>query len=196
MVLSVQPDEALNEMRVKAVAAMEAVYRLSGANGFDPALRFSLRARSADVLALAAGLAFRPNIRRKSSAEDLAASAMAARELISFAEKRGWIGSQQASMVGAAYRRIADRAMESSAIGPQEEESVRLDDINSRQREILRHLAEKKCADLGALRAIFGQGYSEKTLQRDLLGLVEAGHIRKRGDNRWTKYFPLGHRMS
>ena len=46
---------------------------------------------------------------------------------------------------------------------------------------------------MGDIRDHFNGQVREKTLQRDVLELVEGGLVKKDGDNRWTIYTFIGH---
>lgn len=187
-------DDTLAEMRAKAVAGAEAVYRLSAPAVFDAVLARALRVRATEILSLAAGFALRSGLRRTHAAEELAASAEAACELISFAERSGWVLGEHARRVAAAYRRIAECAREAGTDegtrGPAES------GLNQRQRQILRCLSLRGRVQVADLKALLGEAASEKTLQRDLWQLVSAGFIRRQGGNRWTTYIRIGHQMS
>jgi len=56
-----------------------------------------------------------------------------------------------------------------------------------RKNKIFEIMKEKKEVSIGEISAIFSQ-YSEKTIQRDLLEMVNSGILKKNGDKRWRKY--------
>lgn len=59
---------------------------------------------------------------------------------------------------------------------------------NDRTTRIVSFMQEKKSATIKDIAALF-PGVSEKTIQRDLGGLVQLGNISKRGNKRWSVYF-------
>ncbi len=64
--------------------------------------------------------------------------------------------------------------------------------ISDRRKKIMAILKNKGRAQIGEMAALFDSEISEKTLQRDLLLLVNTGLVRKEGDNRWTTYIYQG----
>ncbi len=54
--------------------------------------------------------------------------------------------------------------------------------------EFLRGHGESSIKDIFKIPAL-AEGYSEKTIQRELANLVNAGVIQKRGERRWSRYF-------
>lgn len=62
---------------------------------------------------------------------------------------------------------------------------------NKRQNQILSLINERKSLGIKDIAALFTD-ISEKTIQRELLSLVEAGKITKRGSKRWSIYLAVG----
>ena len=58
---------------------------------------------------------------------------------------------------------------------------------NDRQKVILRHLSQAKQAKISDFYSVL-EGVSSKTIQRDLLELVNKNFLRKDGEKRWTVY--------
>lgn len=209
-------DIRAEDVRVKAAAAAEAVWRLSAPAPFDAVLRQQLRSSAAEVLRLAAGIAVRGDPARQSEAryhsgavvpgeaDRLSAAVSGVQELLGLAGRLGAIQPEHADRVGAAYRLIGQWAADMAAHGvgpsgsPRANSTAKADTpaaegLNGRQRRILAYLAESRQAQIGDIRALFGTACSEKTLQRDLWQLVTSGLVRKRGENRWTTYISIGH---
>lgn len=59
---------------------------------------------------------------------------------------------------------------------------------NKRKGQILLFVRDKDWVSTGELTALFKGQISEKTLQRDLLGLTNKGLLLKEGDKRWRRY--------
>ena len=181
------------ELRIKALAAAEAIYRLTGLPSFDPTLKALLRKQATEILGGITGIAFFTEVRRIQEREHLAALIAAIQDIIRFAESRGLIVSGNAERVVAAYRAaneylsvLAEENADTPRTGPPLEEPFT---PNERQERILAYIAENGKAQLGDIRQLFGDSYSEKTLQRDLWQLVSVGRIQRQGDNRWTVYY-------
>lgn len=71
------------------------------------------------------------------------------------------------------------------------ENATLLPESNHRKEKILRHLGDNGWMSMGKLVKIFENQFSEKTIQRDLTGLIEAGLIKREGDKRWRRYTTL-----
>ncbi|MBI2610175.1 DeoR family transcriptional regulator [Candidatus Giovannonibacteria bacterium] len=69
---------------------------------------------------------------------------------------------------------------------PESSDSYR--DIQARKDTIVEFLKQKEWASIGELVSVFRSSLSEKTLQRDLASLVEAGRLEKQGEKRWRRY--------
>lgn len=101
-----------DEIRIKTVAAAEAIYRLSGAANFDAALRFELRKKSAEAISLVAALSSPEYAwRRPDCGEDLYARAAGIVELVRFARDMRFIIPENAERVLNAYDAIKDYAV-------------------------------------------------------------------------------------
>lgn len=235
-------DRTIEEnLRTKALAGAEALYRLTDIPVFDPALKLSLRKQATEFLGGITGMALFTHVRRSAERERLLAMALSIQELVRFSSSLGLITAENAERVSGAYRAAGEylgsiRADEESQPAPitnsgsftplqpgrsslqgGEEEKIHgarwgprpFDPVrseashgvgrvvtgftpNERQGRILSYLASHGRAQLGDIRQIFGDACSEKTLQRDLWQLADAGRIKRQGDNRWTVY-SLGH---
>lgn len=192
-------------MRRRALAAAEAIYRLTDPPSFDGALKFILRRRAMEVVARLAGLAHYASPRRRASAgEGIGAAAAAAGELIRFAAGRGLVADDHARRVAGAYEWVRERARDAAADqngrgatsaaahAAGTAAPARGVISNERQRRIMAYLASSGRAQISNIRGLFGDACSEKTLQRDLWQLVRSGLIQRQGDNRWTVY-SIGH---
>ncbi|OGF62298.1 hypothetical protein A2662_00995 [Candidatus Giovannonibacteria bacterium RIFCSPHIGHO2_01_FULL_45_33] len=58
-----------------------------------------------------------------------------------------------------------------------------------RKETILMALKEKGPSSIGDLTGIFSESISEKTVQRELNALVNAGAVKKDGEKRWRRYY-------
>lgn len=196
--------ELRTEIQTKAVAAAEAVYRITDVPGFDVSLREALRGVALRVVSAVTALgigAFPEGGTRRGSSHGRASAAVAsvdtARVLLSFAGDRGAIALEYAAKVLGTYQRIQSLLGELLPTPPATAAAsshggqpwpLTVDELNDRQRRILDYLAENSHAQISQLRELFGDAVSEKTLQRDLLLLVAGGAIQRSGDNRWTTY--------
>lgn len=61
-------------------------------------------------------------------------------------------------------------------------------EIWDRRIKIMEYLKRVGRLHASNIRMLVDEKVSEKTLQRDLVYLVESGFIRREGDNRWTVY--------
>ena len=194
-----------DDLRRRALAAAEAIYRLTDPPPFDGALKFLLRRRAMEVVARMAGLAHYASPRRRASAgEGLGAAAAAAGELIRFAAGRGLVSGDHARRVAGAYEWIEERSRDGApdqngrgrtpagAQAAGRAASSRGAIMNDRQRRIMDYLNSSGRAQISNIRGLFGDACSGKTLQRDLWQLVRSGLIQRQGGNRWTVY-SIGH---
>lgn len=212
-----EPD-ALPDARAKALAAAEAVYRITDLSSFDPALKFALRTQATEILGGVAGMALFTHVRRSQERERITALLAAIQELIGFAASRDFIAVSNAERVIGAYRRAGECLSVASAENESGAAAYPFNDgdaslpapashlpvdfapvppagtvaaiLNDRQEKILAHLAGNGRVQLGDIRQLFGDAYSEKTLQRDLWQLVAIGRVKREGYNRWTVYLP------
>ena len=189
-------EEVQAELRTKATAAAEAIYRLTEVSAFDAALKFSLRRSAADIISAVAGFGVSVHRRRRLTAERLVAASAGIQELIRFAAAKRMMAPGHAELVISAYERIRECALAyaaSEVSRPGASAGGR--QLNDRQRRILEYLATAGQAQISDIRQLFGQECSGKTLQRDLWQLVNDGRVQKQGDNRWTVYTPfsIGH---
>lgn len=184
------------DLRTKALAAAEAIYRITDLPSFDPALKSILRKQGTEILGGITGIALFTEVRRAEERERLAALIAATEEIIRFAESRGFIAAGNAARIVSAYQAAneclsmlgrANEVGSPAGLSPDGPFAP-----NERQKKILTYIAGNGRAQLGDIRQIFGDAYSEKTLQRDLWHLVSMGKIQRQGDNRWTIY-SLGH---
>lgn len=60
---------------------------------------------------------------------------------------------------------------------------------SDRQSTILGFIKERGPSSVGDLTKILGTSLSEKTIQRDLNALAEAGILKREGEKRWRRYF-------
>lgn len=182
------------EIRTKAVAGAQAVYRLSEAANFDSALAFSLRRKAADVLTTVAAMSVPSLERRSQEAEELVASARGVEELLSLARELGLVSAENAERVRAAYAVISEWATTLAVIGFEIDGSAFLDgsdvsgELNERQKRIIAYVTSSGRASAAALQRLFGAEVGAKTLRRDLWQLIDAGLLDRIGDNRWTMY--------
>ncbi len=186
-------------LRTKALAGAEALYRLTDLPAFDPALKLSLRKHATEFLGGVTGMALFTEVRRSAERERLAALVFSIQELVRFSRSLGFISAKNAERVSGAYR-AAGEYLGSIGIDGGSPPPVSIPGSesfgpNERQDKILSYLASHGRAQLGDIRQIFGDACSEKTLQRDLWQLADAGRITRQGDNRWTVY-SLGHSVS
>lgn len=91
-----------------------------------------------------------------------------------------------------------EEKLPSIAEEPKSENNISLDEnvtmlpeSSHRKEKILRHLGGNGWVSIGKLVEIFENQFSEKTIQRDLVGLMEAGLIKREGDKRWRRYTVL-----
>lgn len=197
-----EPD-TLQDARTKALAAAEAVYRITDLPSFDPALKFALRTQATEILGGIAGLALFTRVRRSQERERISSLLAAIRELIGFAASRDFIAPSNAERVINAYQRageclpVASIENESGAAAYPNDAGAPLPSspagtaaaiLNDRQVKIIAYLSDNGRAQIGDIRQIFGDAYSEKTLQRDIWQLVAIGRVKREGDNRWTVY--------
>lgn len=187
------PDTGEN-LRTKALAAAEAIYRLTGIGAFDPALKTTLRKHATEFLGGITGMALFTHVRRSAERERLMAMAVAIQELLRFSNALGFVTTENAERVAGAYRAageyLGSMSMDEAVSAVPEDQDPFIP--NDRQGKILAFLSSHARAQLGDIRQLFGDTCSEKTLQRDLWQLVSAGRIKRQGDNRWTVY-SLGH---
>lgn len=61
--------------------------------------------------------------------------------------------------------------------------------LSGRKTTLLSALKQKGPLSVGELAKMLDEPISEKTIQRELAGLVASGAIRQEGDRRWRKYF-------
>ena len=183
-----------DDIRTKAVAGAQAVYRLSEAANFDPALAFSLRRKATEALTAVAALGVLTLDRRSERARELLAAVLGVSELIGLARELGQIAPENAGRVLAAYAAIAEWARPLAG-GGAEPGGVVLSaadeftgELNERQQRIVAFVAANGRTSATALRQLFGEAVSTKTLRRDLWGLIDAGLLFRIGDNRWTMY--------
>lgn len=183
------------DIRTKAVAGAQAVYRLSGTAEFDPALAFSLRRKAAEVITAVAALGVPSLERRIYQAEELVASSLGIAELVRLARDLGYVTGENAERVLAAYAVVGEWATLAAGAGADINGSSALlgdsdfaADLNERQKRIIAYVASSGRTSAGALARLFGEEVSDKTLRRDLWQLIDAGLLRRIGDNRWTIY--------
>jgi predicted HTH transcriptional regulator len=68
--------------------------------------------------------------------------------------------------------------------------NINNDQKNKRQSDILSFINQRKSAVIKDIAALFPD-VSEKTIQRELGALVDAGKITKRGSKRWSIYLAV-----
>lgn len=193
-----------SDLRTRAVAATEAVYRVSGHPAFDAALKAVLRKQATEFLGGLTGILLFTELRRVAERERLMAISASIRELVRFAASSGFVSGAHAERIANAYGVIADYLSEitvaparssvvSEPVQPEAQPTAVAAQFvpNERQERILRHLASAGRAQISNIRELFSDACSEKTIQRDLWQLVDAGLISRRGDNRWTIYSPV-----
>lgn len=95
------------EIRVKAIAGAEALYRLTEARNFDSALKFELRKKASEVISGVAGLILNISNRRE-TADDLFAAIAGIAELLDFSSNLGFIIPDNAEKVAKTYLRIKE----------------------------------------------------------------------------------------
>lgn len=197
------------EIRTTAVAAAEALYRLTEVAGFDPALKFELRKKATEIFVNIAALTIhaiepsegiaaetRVSQRHPSLRESTRAAIAGIQELIRFVRQRQYVLVEHAERVLGAYARLnawlATVGQEQAVSHPRAAGTFATN-LNERQQRIIEYLSGNSRVQIGDIRQLFDQSISEKTLQRDLWQLVHFGLIRRQGDNRWTSYSLLGH---
>lgn len=199
---SMQGSDTYRALGRTAGAAAEAIYRLSGIARFDTVLRIALRTRAVEILSSAAGLGSYDGRGRIAACKRLSASAAGLAALVRFAQSRGEIASDHADRVAGAYDRISELALALPAdcagetLAARGEPDAELRPLSERQGKILAYLSANGQSQISNLRQIFGDEFSEKTLQRDLWQLINFGLVRRHGDNRWTIYTYIGHNVS
>lgn len=198
------------DMQRRAVAASAAIYRVSDIPMFDAVLKFELRRRSLDAMTGIAGFGVSSEWGAASAHEGVQKHIVAIQELIRFGRDLGWIAEANAERILEAYERLQDdatlllREMGNSRDGEgkrrdiSEKPEIAPDALrfNSRQDRILVYLRGEGQAPISQICSLFSDAVSEKTIQRDLNELVSSGLIQRRGDNRWTTYLAIGHKMS
>lgn len=70
---------------------------------------------------------------------------------------------------------------------PKAAESATKTKGSDREEQILKLIQEKKDISINDIVSYFG-GYNPKTIQRDLIALIQAGKIKKTGERRWSRY--------
>lgn len=194
------PASLTKEIKDKTLAAAEAIYRLTGIDIFDAALKSELRTRAVAIVSRAASFSISAE-NKNGSAEEyraaIAADLEAIKELVRFACRVRLISAGNADLVIGAYCRIrgyVDEAIlgrdgaERTAESPPEPDESAATILNERQKRIVGYLESAGQAQISDIRGVFGNECSEKTLQRDLWQLVQSGLIQRKGDNRWTTY--------
>lgn len=199
-------------IRIKAVAATEAVYRVSDVRVFDEALKFELRRRATAILSGVVVFSFHARSSDPASLErwerehcgELLSALAAVEEHIRLGRDLSLISRENAERVLGAYAKIRSsldevRTLAASEPIPAAPDSPTPDPepanpdtvaaLNHRQQKIVEYLGTIPRAQISDIRRIFGEECSEKTLQRDLWQMVSIGFIRREGDNRWTTYF-------
>lgn len=194
----------------KVVAVAEAVYRVSGARGFDSALAVELRKRSLEIMSAVASMHMHADHKLRLERNNLLAGVAGIQSLIRFAGARGYISEENSERIVRGYKRVQellpDLILRSGALGktePQGDDSVdippaELDETitqhsfpttNERRQRIIDYLSRNKRGQLSDIRKAVDSAISEKTLQRDLNYLTDSGVLGRIGDNRWTTYF-------
>lgn len=181
----------------------EAVYRISGINGFDPTLRFELRKKATEILAAVARITCHPGAlvgvpgeefgereRYRALINDTAEIVIGLSSLVRFAERISQISGENANRIVGAYEEIRETLLLTAAT-PDGSLSPRMA-FTDRQKRILAILQERGRAQLGELHQALGADCSGKTLQRELILLAESGLIRRIGGNRWSTYILAG----
>lgn len=206
------------DIRIKAVAAAQAVYRLSDIATFDPALKLALRKKATEVFSHLTGSVLYSGSRKRGALDDLVAVIATLEELIAFARELGYVTTENATRVEGAYVSLTAWARgeldstndeASEAVSRREphapplpdENNVRPPDtfalsslpLNERQRRIIHYLSATGRAQISNIRSLFSDEYSEKTLQRDLWQLINHGFIRRQGARRSTAYISIRH---
>lgn len=196
------------ELRAKAIAAAEAIFRITDLPSFDPALRFALRRQATEILGSVTGIALFTEVRRTAERERISALVAAIQELLRFVVSLRLVTRENAERIAAAYARVRECLSVVTVEGTESAEPVLAGrtsgeppesvespgsilpdgDLNERQEKIVAYLASTGRAQLGDIHQLFGDVCSEKTIQRDLWQLVSAGRIKRQGDNRWTVY--------
>lgn len=99
--------------------------------------------------------------------------------------------SQEEDSKGHLSRTLSDRKM--SFIKNNSEIKTRKTEIgvgskaSEREAKILKLIEEKKDISINDIVSYFGD-YTPKTIQRDLISLIQAGKIKKTGERRWSRY--------
>lgn len=108
------------------MAAAQATYRLTELPSFDPALKFELRKRAAEILGRVAGLGLAPNpvFRHRGQLEDLYAALAAMIELVDFALDMKLVSPENARKVIAAYGAIRESLAWPAGAGDRERPEV------------------------------------------------------------------------
>ncbi len=180
-------------LAAKAIAAAQAVWRVSAANGFDATLKQALRTHAATITSGVAGLPASTGRQQRERREHLAATSAGIRTLLTLARTLGLITPENASRISETYEWIFQHLASRGA----DDRMARWEDggqrMNGRQRRILDHLVANGRAQIKELRELFDTEISEKTIRRDLWHLVATGFVRRTGDNRWATYVSIGH---
>lgn len=61
--------------------------------------------------------------------------------------------------------------------------------LSDRQNSLLRIIKDRGSSSVGDLTPLVGGSISEKTIQRDLNALADAGMLRREGEKRWRRYY-------
>ncbi|MBI2055643.1 MAG: DeoR family transcriptional regulator [Candidatus Sungbacteria bacterium] len=112
------------EIRIRAVAAAEAVYRVSDAANFDEALKFELRKKSTEVISFAANSSLQPILPmgRPSSADNLYAAVAAIIELLKFGRDLRFVTPENTERVIGAYESIKQHVVRDLSFRSEEKE--------------------------------------------------------------------------
>lgn len=84
---------------------------------------------------------------------------------------------------------IAEKKQETHQTGPIGGGMDRISSLSDRQGSILNLIRERGSSSVGDLTKLLGVSLSEKTIQRDLNAMAEAGILKREGEKRWRRYF-------
>lgn len=201
--------EASAVIRTRVTAAAQAIWRLSEPEWFDASLRGEMRRSAAAAIGAVGALSVGAAIPTSRDADAALAAIAAAEELIRFARDLALVSGENAERILTSYRAVrkdigAHGASEGALVanvtaggdaGVTDDMADALG-LNRRQERIIAYVRENGQAGVGDLIALFREKVSEKTLQRDLTFLADAGILSRKGGNRWTTYCYNGEALS
>lgn len=201
-----EASQRIEPVRAKVTVAAEAIWRITEPEWFDVTLRDELRRNAARAISAVGALSIGSASPERLGVDTLLATLVAIEDLLQFARGLSLVSDENVALILRGYHEIRELAHvvlapsntspEIISSFPPEQERITSASMtlpaNSRQERIIAFIRANGQAQISELARLFGEEVSEKTLQRDLLHLVNTGILGRKGDNRWTVYFPSG----